>query len=91
MGSQFLVQSQMVNQEILPLLSALKYLSDAIEFERLDAKVEDLSLKVDTAQMMEEYELESSEEESEEEEEESDTDSIQSAPATFSFKVQRTQ
>ena len=42
----------MVNQEILPLLSALKYLSDAIE--RLDAKVEDLSLKVDTAQMMEE-------------------------------------
>ena len=92
MGYQFLVAVQMKGYpEILPLMSAIKYLSSAIE--ALNDKVDDLSTKIDAMQMLGEFELESSdEEESEEESEEvSDNESVQSAPATFSFKVQRTQ
>jgi hypothetical protein len=78
----------------LPLLAAITHLSRRID-ELIDQQKE---LTETVAKLQEqvviEYEVESSESESEESEEleESDSDSsVCSAPATFSYKVQRTQ
>tara|TARA_B100000965_G_scaffold130629_4_gene108906 strand:+ start:266 stop:529 length:264 start_codon:yes stop_codon:yes gene_type:complete len=82
----------------LPLLSAIKHMCDLVQ--SLDKKVTDMQEQIEAMQeeWRHEYEPPSSgEEESEEEseweswgEEESD-DSAQSAPASFSYKVQRTE
>ena len=78
----------------LPLLSALKHLSTLVE--RLEGKIDDLQKQIEAMQeeWRHEYEVEDSDEwetESVSEVSSDDTcDSAQSAPATFSFKVQRT-
>ena len=79
----------------LSLLSALKYL--ATKVESMEAKLDDV--RTDLATLREdwnqefEFEVDSGDE-SDDESEESDDDSVasaQSAPATFSYKRQRTE
>ena len=84
--------------EHLPLLSAIKHLSDLVQ--SLDKKVTDMQEQIEAMQeeWRNEYEPPSSDEEESEEEseweswgEEESDDSAQSAPASFSYKVQRTE
>lgn len=77
----------------LPLLAAITHLS-----RRIDELIDQQKELVDTVAKLEEqvvveYEVESESEESESESEEvsDDNSSVCSAPATFSYKVQRTQ
>ena len=86
-----------VDQATLPLLSALKYLSTMVE--RLESKIDDMQKQVEAMQEEwrheyevdddSEWETESASEVSDDSEE--SNDSCQSAPASFSYKVQRTE
>ena len=81
----------------VPLLSAIKHLSMLIE--RLESKVSELQKQIDAMQeeWRHEFELESDAWETASEsgdteesgDEESENESVCSAPATFSYKVQR--
>ena len=80
--------------DTLPLLAVIKNLT--VMVQNLEKKIEDLSRKVDDMQeeWRTEYSVASTEESDESEWEESDEsecemDSVYSAPATFSYKVQR--
>lgn len=76
----------------LPLLAAITHLSKRID-ELIDQQKELTETVAKLQEQVEvEYELESEEESESEESEESDSESsVCSAPATFSYKVQRTQ
>ena len=79
-----------MHHEILPLLHVIKHLTSLVE--SLEKHVIELGHKIDDiiTEIHEEYSVSSDEEESESESDESEL-SVGSAPATFSYKVQRTQ
>lgn len=82
-----------VSAQILPLLSALKHLATVIE--GLEAKMDDMQAQIEAMQTewRTEYEVddawESETEESDSVSESESDESCYSAPATFSYKVQR--
>lgn len=83
----------MVASELLPLLSALKFLTDKLA--TIETKVDNVQSKLEDLEeeWRVEFELESSSDSESESESESETESepesVQSAPATFSLKRQR--
>ena len=85
----------MFHPHIHPLMTAIKHLSGAVE--DLIKKIDDMQHQINAMEMewRNEYEPEWSEDDSIDSEESSDSDSdsdqsVQSAPATFSYKRQRT-
>jgi len=74
--------------ENLPLLTAIKHLSQTID--ELVARITNLEGSIEDLQHVEYEPSDSSDTTEEEESDETDTCSLHSAPATFSYKRQRT-